>query len=78
MKKKMLVQRLSEKSGPSKKKIYSMVNFLIEKMKESINSEDGLKVSGFGTFKRKGKRIIFKPSRKLLERLNSKKKSSKM
>ncbi len=80
MKKKTLVERLYEGYFHiySKKKIYRMVNFLIDKMKEGIDSEDGLKISGFGSFRKKGKRILFRPSRRLIYRLKSEAKRSKM
>lgn len=80
MKKKTLTQRLHEEYFPkySKKKVYRMVNFLIEKMKQAMVSEDGLKVSGFGSFKRGSRRIVFRPSKKVLLRLKSGINRSKM
>ncbi len=80
MKKTVLVQKIFEKSKPkfSKKKVYNMVNFLIEEMSKGINSEEGLKIYGFGNFKKKGKRISFRPSKKILNKLNSKNKISKI
>ena len=80
MKKKTLTQRLYEEYFPkySKRKVYRMVNFLIEKMKQAIVSEGGLKVSGFGSFKRGRRRIVFRPSKKLLLRLKSGVNRSKM
>ncbi|MFN3870578.1 MAG: HU family DNA-binding protein [Aquificaceae bacterium] len=73
MKKKILVERLVEHhfKDLSKKKVNKMVNFLIEEMKRGINSQEGLRISGFGSFKRKGKRISFKASKSLNYRLKS-------
>lgn len=80
MKKKTLAQKLHKEysSRYSKRKVYRMVNFLLHKMREALNSGDGLKVSGFGSFKKRGKRIIFKPSRKVLYRLKTWAKRSKI
>ncbi|MEJ7555195.1 MAG: HU family DNA-binding protein [Aquificaceae bacterium] len=80
MKKKTLVERLHEEYSHvySKKKVYKMVNFLLERMREGIASEDGLKVSGFGSFKRKGKRVLFRLSKKLISRLKLEAKRLKM
>lgn len=80
MKRKVLVQRLYQEhfSGYSKKKISSMVNFLIERLREAILLGEEVKVSGFGSFRKKKKRIVFKPSKKLLWKLKSGLKRSKM
>ncbi len=80
MKRKELISRLRKEHFPqySKRKVQKMVNFLIERMAEAVSSEEGLKVSGFGSFRRKGKRIVFKPSKKLLLRLKEEVKRAKM
>ncbi len=80
MKKKRLVERLYEEYSHiySKKKVYRMVNFLLDEMKKSIASDDGLKISGFGSFRRKGKRILFRLSKRLIKRLKIEAKRSKM
>lgn len=80
MKKKFLVERLHEEFSTffSKRQTYRMVNFLLQRMKEAIASEGTLKVSGFGTFRNKNGRILFKPSRKLLYRLKVEAKRNKM
>ncbi|MEJ5338140.1 MAG: HU family DNA-binding protein [Aquificaceae bacterium] len=80
MKKKILVQKLHEEHSSlySKKKVYRMVNFLLNMMREGIASGDGLKISGFGSFRKRGKRVIFRPSKKLLYRLKTEAKRSKM
>lgn len=89
MTKKELLHRLMERdfyfsagSEWSKRKVYSMINFLLGQMKEAILNEGELKLSGFGRFKLKrashGHRISFKPSKKLLCRLNSGLKRAKM
>jgi nucleoid DNA-binding protein len=89
MTKKELLHRLVERDFYSsmglewsKRKVYSMINFLLGQMKEAILHEGELKVSGFGRFKLKkashGHRISFKPSKKLLCRLNSGLKRTKM
>lgn len=80
MKKKILVQKLHEEHSSlySKKKVYRMVNFLLNKMREGIDSEDGLKISGFGSFRKKGKRVIFRASKKVLHRLKTEVRRSKM
>ncbi|MCS6998531.1 MAG: HU family DNA-binding protein [Aquificaceae bacterium] len=73
MKKKTLVQRLYEEHSDrySKKKVYSMVNFLISRMRDALVSGEGLKVWGFGSFRKRGKRILFRPSKKVLQKLKS-------
>ncbi len=73
MKKKFLVERLIEHhfKDLSKKKVNRMVNFLIEKMKKGIDSQEGLRIYGFGSFKRKGNRISFRVSKSLNHRLKS-------
>ncbi|MCS7262576.1 MAG: HU family DNA-binding protein [Aquificaceae bacterium] len=80
MKKKTLVQRLHRhfSSRHSKKKVYQMVNFLISRMRDALLSGEELKVSGFGSFRRRGRRILFKPSKKAVNRLKSEVKRSKM
>ncbi len=80
MKKKTLVYRLHEEYSHvySKKRVYKMVNFLLDRMREGIASEGGLKISGFGSFKRKGKRVLFRPSKKLVGRLKREVKRAKM
>lgn len=80
MKKKILVQKLHEEHSSlySKKKVYRMVNFLLNMMREGIASGDSLKISGFGSFRKRGKRVIFRPSKKLLYRLKTDAKRSKM
>lgn len=80
MKKAILAQRLKQEYFPkhSKRKVYNMVNFLLSCMRESMSSEVGLKISGFGSLRKKGKRIAFKPSKKLLLRLKSEPRRSKM
>lgn len=73
MKKKNLVQKLREEYYPDypKRKVQRMVNFLLERMKDAILYGDGLKVYRFGTFKKKGRRIVFKASKTVLQRLKS-------
>ena len=73
MKRKTLIQKLQHNHFPdfSKKKVSHMVNFLISSMKEAIQSGEGLKISGFGAFRKRQKRIVFKPSKKLLWKLKS-------
>lgn len=80
MKRKTLVQRLKQEHFRdfSKKKVSHMVNFLISSMKEAIQSGEDVKISGFGTFRKRQKRIVFKPSKKLLWKLKSGLKRSKM
>ena len=80
MKRKTLIQKLQHIHFPdfSKKKVSHMVNFLISSMKEAIQSGEGLKISGFGAFRKRQKRIVFKPSKKLLWKLKSGLKRSKM
>ncbi len=80
MKKKTLVERLHEDYSHvySKKRVYKMINFLLDRMREGIASEDGLKISGFGSFRRKGKRVLFRPSKKLISKLKSEAKRLKM
>lgn len=80
MKKKVLVERVHERCDriPSKKRAHKMVNFLLQKMKEAIYSGEGLKVSGFGSFRRKNNRVLFRPSKILLNRLKMEAKRSKM
>ncbi|MFN7064613.1 MAG: HU family DNA-binding protein [Aquificaceae bacterium] len=75
MRKKLLLERLWGLHSPrySKKKVNSMVNFLLEMMKEGINSEEGLRISGFGSFKRRRYRVIFKLSKMLNYRLKGSK-----
>lgn len=66
----------------SKKQAYRMLNYLLEEIKKGISSEDGLKVSGFGSYRmvktKMGKRVLFRPSKKLLLKLNSSVKRSKI
>ncbi|HAV40164.1 MAG: HU family DNA-binding protein [Aquificota bacterium] len=80
MKRKALVQRLKQDhfTKLSKKKISHMVNFLINNIKGAIQSGEDVKISGFGTFRRRQKRIVFKPSKKLLWKLKTGLKRSKM
>ncbi|RMH01428.1 MAG: hypothetical protein D6699_06825 [Aquificota bacterium] len=66
----------------TKKKAYRMLNHLLEEIKKGILSEEGLKISGFGTYRmvktKRGKRVLFRPSKKLLAKLNSSLKRSKI
>ncbi|MFN4013049.1 MAG: HU family DNA-binding protein [Aquificaceae bacterium] len=62
----------------SKRKVSSMVNFLINSMREALISGENVKISGFGTFRKRQRRIVFKPSKKLLWKLKSDLKRSKM
>lgn len=73
MKKETLIQRLCEEyeGKYSKKRIYLMVNFILNNMKQTIISGENLKIYGFGSFRNTGKRITFKPSKRLIRKLKS-------
>lgn len=73
MKKETLIRRLCEEYGEkySKRKVYNMVNFILNSMKQVIASGENLKIYGFGGFRRTGKRITFKPSKRLTRRIKS-------
>lgn len=80
MKKKDLVQRLRGEYYPNypRKKVYKMVNFLLERMKDALLCGEELKLYQLGTFKKRGKRVVFKASKRVLERLKSEFRQAKM
>ncbi|MCS6876491.1 MAG: HU family DNA-binding protein [Aquificaceae bacterium] len=73
MKKEELIQKLCEEyeGKYSKKKVYLMVNLILNSIKQAIASGENIKIYGFGNFRRTGKRITFKPSKRLIRRLKS-------
>ncbi len=80
MKRKAIAERLHRDHFPNfpKRKVYSMVNFIIKKLSQALLSGEKVKISGFGSFRRGEKRIVFRPSKKLLFKLKYGLKRSKI
>jgi integration host factor subunit alpha len=66
-----IVENIYEKVGFSKKEVAKIVESIFDIIKENLQHEDKIKISGFGNFEISSRRILtFKPSQVLKAALN--------